>query len=326
MYRHARDKGFEDILDTGMEQRYDLFDLRITYPDPIVPRTLRKSINERIHFNGDVETELNSNEVIQQTRLLIEEEGIEALAVCFLHSYVEPTHEREAVSLIEKTFPDLYVSGSSDVYPNMREFERWTTTAINAYTRPMADRYLQKLERELESLGFNGHLYIMTSSGGMLAPVTARKFPVRLLESGPAAGMLMSASLGRTKFTQHFIFRSWRNNRKGRTSSQLSTAKTEQMEVDRVNESRKGSGFPLRIPVLDMIEIGSGGGSIARIDERGLLKVGPQSAGANPGPVCYSPGGKSAALTDANLMLGYLDPEFFLGGSMTLNKEAAQGN
>ena len=319
-------KGFEDILDTGMEQRYDLFDLRITYPDPIVPRTLRKSINERIHFNGDIETDLNRDEVIQQTRALIEEEGIEALAVCFLHSYMEPTHEREAVSLIEKTFPDLYVSGSSDVYPNMREFERWTTTAINAYTRPMADKYLQKLERELGSLGFNGQLYIMTSSGGMLAPVTARKFPVRLLESGPAAGMLMSASLGRElKLPNILSFDLGGTTAKGALVRNFQPLKTEQMEVNRVNESRKGSGFPLRIPVLDMIEIGSGGGSIARIDERGLLKVGPQSAGANPGPVCYSLGGKSAALTDANLMLGYLDPEFFLGGSMTLNKEAAHG-
>ena len=317
-------KGFEDILDTGMEQRYDLFDLRITYPDPIIPRPFRKSINERIHFNGNIETKLNGEEVLQQTRALIKEKEIEALAVCFLHSYREPSHEREAVSLIEKNFPDLYVSGSSDVYPNMREFERWTTTAINAYTRPMADRYLQKLERELDVLGFNGRLYIMTSSGGMLAPITARRFPVRLLESGPAAGMLMSAVQGKVlKLPNILSFDLGGTTAKGALVRNFKPLKTEQMEVDRVNESRKGSGFPLRIPVLDMIEIGSGGGSIAGIDDRGLLRVGPRSAGANPGPVCYGQGGENATLTDANLILGYLDPEFFLGGSMTLNKEAA---
>ena len=317
--------GFEDILDTGMEQRYELFDLRITYPEPIIPRDLRKGISERVHYNSRVETKIDLEEVRRHTKELVETKNIKALAVCFLHSYINPSHESAVVNLVQNEFPNLYVSSSSDVYPNMREFERWTTTAINAYTRPMIDQYLAKLEKDLEGLGFKGQLYIMTSSGGMLSPITARRFPVRLLESGPAAGMLMSAVQGRTlKLPNILSFDLGGTTAKGALVRNYKPLKREQMEVDRVSEARKGSGFPLRIPVLDMIEIGSGGGSIAGIDDRGLLKVGPRSAGANPGPASYGKNGTSAALTDANLMLGYLDPDFFLGGEMKLDKQAAE--
>jgi N-methylhydantoinase A len=303
--------GFEDILDTGMEQRYELFDLRITYPEPIVPRNLRKGVSERIHFNGDIETEIDMEQVLGATNELVETHNIKALAVCFLHSYVNSSHEISVVEFLKNEFPDLYVSASSEVYPNMREFERWTTTAINAYTRPMTDHYLQKLESNLNNLGFEGQLYIMTSSGGMLSPTTARRFPVRLLESGPAAGMLMSAVQGKALDLPNILsFDLGGTTAKGALVRDYKPLKSEQMEVDRVNEARKGSGFPLRIPVLDMIEIGSGGGSIAGIDDRGLLKVGPRSAGANPGPACYGKNGENAALTDANLMLGYLDKNF----------------
>ncbi len=317
--------GFEDILDTGMEQRYELFDLRITYPEPIVPRNLRRAVSERIHFNGDIEIEIDMEQVLGATKELVETQNIQALAVCFLHSYVNPSHETSVVEFLKNEFPDLYVSASSEVYPNMREFERWTTTAINAYTRPMTDHYLQKLESNLNNLGFEGQLYIMTSSGGMLSPTTARRFPVRLLESGPAAGMLMSAVQGKALELANILsFDLGGTTAKGALVRDYKPLKSEQMEVDRVNEARRGSGFPLRIPVLDMIEIGSGGGSIAGIDDRGLLKVGPRSAGANPGPACYGKNGENAALTDANLMLGYLDPNFFLGGEMKLDKRASE--
>ena len=317
--------GFEDVLDTGMEQRYELFDLRITYPEPIIPRNLRKGISERVHFNGSIETKIDLDQVHRHTKELIETKKIKALAVCFLHSYINPSHENAVVKLVQNQFPNLYVSSSSDVYPNMREFERWTTTAINAYTRPMIDQYLEKLEKDLEGLGFKGQLYIMTSSGGMLSPITARRFPVRLLESGPAAGMLMSAVQGRILQLPNILsFDLGGTTAKGALVRNYKPLKSEQMEVDRVNEARKGSGFPLRIPVLDMIEIGSGGGSIAGIDDRGLLKVGPRSAGANPGPASYGKNGTTATLTDANLMLGYLDPNFFLGGEMKLDKQAAE--
>ena len=317
--------GFEDILDTGMEQRYELFDLRITYPEPIVPRNLRKGISERIHFNGDIETEIDMKQVLGATQELVEIYNVKALAVCFLHSYVNSSHESAVVKFLQNQFPDLYISASSEVYPNMREFERWTTTAINAYTRPMTDHYLQKLEGDLKELGFDGQLYIMTSSGGMLSPITARRFPVRLLESGPAAGMLMSAVQGKALELPNILsFDLGGTTAKGALVRDYKPLKSEQMEVDRVNEARKGSGFPLRIPVLDMIEIGSGGGSIAGIDDRDLLKVGPRSAGANPGPACYGKDGGYAALTDANLLLGYLDPDFFLGGEMKLDKRASE--
>lgn len=317
--------GFGDIMDTGLEQRYDLFDLRIRYPDPIVPRPLRRPVRERIHFDGRIETALDLEGARAAIRELVEMHRIEALAICFLHSYIDPAHERAVAEIAAAEFPELYVSASAEVYPNMREYERWTTTAINAYTQPMADRYLERLEGGLKGLGFGGRLYIMTSSGGMLAPETARRFPVRLLESGPAAGMLMAAVQGRALDLPDVLsFDLGGTTAKGALVRNFEPLKSEQMEVARVHEFRRGSGLPLRIPVLDMIEIGSGGGSIAAVDDRGLLKVGPRSAGADPGPACYAQGGENAALSDANLVLGYLDPEFFLGGAMTLDRDAAQ--
>lgn len=317
-------EGFGDIMDMGMEQRYDLFDLRIRYPDPIVPRPLRRGIAERIHFDGRIETPVDVSAARAAIRDLVACERIEALAICFLHSYIDPAHERAVTEMAEAEFPELYISASADVYPNMREYERWTTTAINAYARPMADQYLARLEGGLGGLGFRGRLYIMTSSGGMLAPETARRFPVRLLESGPAAGMLMASVQGRAlDLADVLSFDLGGTTAKGALVRNFSPLKTEQMEVARVHEFRRGSGLPLRIPVLDMIEIGSGGGSIAAVDDRGLLKVGPRSAGADPGPACYGRGGQRGALSDANLVLGYLDPDFFLGGEMSLDRNAA---
>lgn len=317
--------GFGDIMDTGLEQRYDLFDLRIHYPDPIVPRPLRRGVRERVHYDGRIETAVDLDGARTAIRELAEDHRIEALAICFLHSYIDPAHEQAVAEIARKDFPDLYVSTSAEVYPNMREYERWTTTAINAYARPMADRYLARLESGLGGLGFGGRLYIMTSSGGMLAPETARRFPVRLLESGPAAGMLMAAVQGRALDLPDILsFDLGGTTAKGALVRGFAPLKTEQMEVARVHEFRRGSGLPLRIPVLDMIEIGSGGGSIAAVDDRGLLKVGPRSAGAVPGPACYKQGGENAALSDANLVLGYLDPDFFLGGEMPLDRDAAK--
>lgn len=317
--------GFGDIMDTGLEQRYDLFDLRIQYPDPIVPRPLRRGIRERIHYDGRIETSFDPAEARAAITDLVNNHGIDALAICFLHSYIDPVHENAVADIARTEFPNLYVSSSAEVYPNMREYERWMTTSINAYAQPMADRYLARLESGLTDLGFRGRLYIMTSSGGMLAPDTARQFPVRLLESGPAAGMLMAAVQGRALDLPDVLsFDLGGTTAKGALVRGFAPLKTEQMEVARVHEFRRGSGLPLRIPVLDMIEIGSGGGSIAAVDDRGLLKVGPRSAGADPGPACYGQGGENAALSDANLTLGYLDPDFFLGGEMTLDTAAAE--
>jgi len=318
-------KGFGDIMDMGMERRYDLFDLGVAYPEPLVSRTLRRGIPERVHYDGRIETPLDLAAARTAIAELVEAHAIKALAICFLHSYIDPGHERAVKQMATEEFPDLYVSASSEVFPNMREFERWTTTSINAYTQPMVDRYLDRLESGLKSLGYEGRFDIMTSSGGMLAPDTARRFPVRLLESGPAAGVLMAAVQGRALDLPDVLsFDLGGTTAKGALIRAHTPLKSAATEIARVHEFKRGSGLPVRIPVLDLIEIGAGGGSIAGTDDRGLLKVGPLSAGADPGPACYGRGGADAALSDANLVLGYLDPDFFLGGEMALDVDAAR--
>jgi N-methylhydantoinase A len=315
--------GFSDILDMGFERRYDLFDLRIKYPPPLVPRRLRIEVDERVRFDGSVERALDEVAVRAAARRFLEL-GVPAVAVCFLHSYANTTHEARAAQILREAAPNLFVSASADVFPNMREFERWTTTTINAFTQPMFDRYLERLEAGLAAQGFRGRLYIMSSSGGTLTADTARRFPVRALESGPAAGALMSAYHGRSLGLANLLsFDMGGTTAKGALVRGGLPIKRYAMEVARVHEFRQGSGLSIRVPAIDMIEIGAGGGSIAEIDERGLLRVGPRSAGADPGPACYGRGGNKPTLTDANLVLGYLDPAFFLGGAMALDKAAA---
>jgi N-methylhydantoinase A len=316
--------GFSDILDMGFERRYDLFDLRVKYPPPLVPRRLRLEVTERMRFDGSVELPLDEAAVRTAARQF-RDLDVAAVAVCFLHSYANPAHETRAAEILREAAPDLFVSASADVFPNMREFERWTTTTVNAFTQPMFDRYLERLEKGLASQGFRGRLYIMSSSGGTLSADTARRFPVRALESGPAAGALMSAYLGRSlKLTNLLSFDMGGTTSKGALVRGGAPVKRYSMEVARVHEFRHGSGLTIRIPAIDMIEIGAGGGSIAEIDDRGLLRVGPRSAGADPGPACYGRGGTKPTLTDANLILGYLDHAFFLGGAMALDRSAAE--
>jgi N-methylhydantoinase A len=315
--------GFGDIMDMGLERRYDLFDLRIKYPPPLVPRRLRIEVDERVRYDGSIERSLDEAGVIAAAKKF-RELGVEAVAVCFLHAYANPAPEQRAAEILRKAAPELTVSTSADVFPNMREFERWTTTTLNAFTQPMFDRYVKRLEDGLASAGFGGRLYIMGSSGGTLTTDAARRYPVRALESGPAAGALMSAHHGRSlKLPNLLSFDMGGTTAKGALVRNGQAIKKYAMEVARVHEFRQGSGLPIRIPVIDMIEIGAGGGSIAEVDERGLLRVGPRSAGAMPGPACYGQGGTRPTLTDANLVLGYLDPDFFLGGKMKLDKPAA---
>jgi N-methylhydantoinase A len=317
--------GFSDILDMGFERRYDLFDLRVKYPPPLVSRRLRLEVAERVRFDGSVETPLDEA-AVQSAAKRFKELGVAAVAVCFLHAYANPAHEARATQILRDAAPDLFVSASADVFPNMREFERWTTTTVNAFTQPMFDRYLERLEKGLASRGFRGRLYIMASSGGTLTADTARRFPVRALESGPAAGVLMSAYHGRSlDLTNLLSFDMGGTTAKGALVRGGTPIKRYSMEVARVHEFRRGSGLAIRIPAIDMIEIGAGGGSIAEIDDRGLLRVGPRSAGADPGPACYGRGGTRPTLTDANLVLGYLDAGFFLGGAMGLDRAAAEG-
>ena len=317
--------GFRDLLDMGFEQRYDLFDLRLRWPDPLVPRRRRREVRERIGHDGGVVEPLDVDGARAAVRDLVESARIEALAVCFLHSYANPAHEEAAARLVQGEFPALHVSRSAEVFGNMREYERWTTATMNAYTQPMFDRYVERLERGLTGLGFTGQVHIMTSSGASITPETARRFPVRALESGPAAGALMSAHHGRhLEIPDLLSFDMGGTTAKGALIRHFAPLKQYDLEVGRVHGFKPGSGLPVKLPVIDMIEIGSGGGSLATVDERGLIRVGPRSAGADPGPACYAKGGAGATLTDANVVLGYLDPDSFLGGEMRLDAGAAR--
>ncbi len=317
-------RGFSDILDMGFERRYDLFDLRVKYPTPLVLRRHRIEVGERVRHDGTVEVALDEAAVAVAAQQFVEL-GVQAVAVCFLHAYANPVHERRATEILRQSAPSLFVSASADVVPAMREFERWTTTTVNAFAQPMFDRYVERLETGLGALGFKGPLYIMASSGGTLTTETARRFPVRALESGPAAGALMSAHHGRALQLDNILsFDMGGTTAKGALVRGGEPIKKYAMEVARVHEFRQGSGLLVKLPVIDMIEIGAGGGSIAEVDSRGLLRVGPRSAGAEPGPACYGRGGERPTLTDANLVLGYLDDSFFLGGAMRLDKDAAE--
>ncbi len=318
--------GFRDLLTIGKEQRYDMWDLRLGFPEPIVPRPRRREVAERVLHTGEVETPLDLDGAVSAVEDLVREEGIDALAICLLHAYANPAHEKAVAEAVAARFPDLYLSLSSEVSPFMWEFERFTTTTVNAYTQPLADRYLARLEDGLHALGFTGAFRLMTSSGGAAAPATARRFPVRLIESGPAAGALMCAILGQRLDQPDLLsFDMGGTTTKGALIIDHRPMRQDSLEIARVHGFKKGSGLPLKIPVIDMIEIGSGGGGIARVDQRGLIRVGPESAGADPGPACYGRDGAAATLTDANLALGYLDPGFFLGGTMALDAAAADG-
>lgn len=317
--------GMRDILDIGRERRYDLFDLRLAYPRPVVPRSLRREIAERVGSGGVVSEPLDSAAVVAAARELCLEHGIEALAICFLNSYANVAHEQEAARLVREALPQLFVSTSAEVFPYVREYERWTTATMNAYVQPLVDRYISHIDERLIDIGFRGQFYIMTSSGGMVTQATARRFPIRLLESGPAAGALMSAYHGRISGIDNLLsFDMGGTTAKGALVRGGRPLRKHELEVARVHEFKAGSGLPAKTPVIDLIEIGAGGGSIARVDERGVIAVGPRSAGANPGPACYGRGGTDPTLTDANLVLGYYDAATFLGGKMALDLEAAR--
>ena len=316
--------GFRDAVEIGREHRYELYDLNLDLPKPLVPRHLRFDVPERIAADGSVLQPLDEDFV---RRLVTElrDKGITAIGVCYLNSFRDPAHERQTAEIIAEIAPQIRVSISSEVVAEIREFQRTSTTLANVYVQERVADYLGQLQKRLDKVGFSGSFFVMLSSGGIATPETAARFPVRLLESGPAAGALAAAEAG--KLSGHHDLLSFDM---GGTTAKLCViedgepAKTHEFEVDRVYRFRKGSGLPVRIPVIDMIEIGAGGGSIARVDSLGLLKVGPESSGADPGPVCYGQGGKHPTVTDADLVLGYLDPNYFLGGKMQLDVEGAR--
>jgi 5-oxoprolinase (ATP-hydrolysing) len=316
-------RGFRDILEMGREQIYDMHDLHARFPEPLVPRYLRAEISERISRNGEVFQPPDAAETATVVGALIAQ-GVQALAICLLHAYKNPENERTLKEHICARFPDLVLSLSSEVAPVINEYERTSTTVTDGYIKPAVSRYLRRLERDLATAGYPGQLLVMHSAGGVMDGDMAGQHPVRMLESGPAAGALAASFYSGLLHLPDLISLDM-----GGTTAKTCviedgkpTAATS-IEVARVHRFKQGSGLPIVMPVLDLIEIGSGGGSIAWVDSLGLLKVGPQSAGASPGPACYGMGGTEPTVTDANLVLGYLNPAYFLGGRMTLEVDAA---
>jgi N-methylhydantoinase A len=316
--------GFRDAVEIGREHRYELYDLNLELPKPLVPRHLRFDVPERIAADGSMLRPLDEAFVYRLVEEL-RDKGIRAIAVCYLNSFRNPTHERRTAEIITEVAPLIRVSLSSEVVAEIREFQRTSTTLANVYVQERVAHYLAQLEQRLDRIGFSGNFFVMLSSGGIATRETAARFPVRLLESGPAAGALAAAEAGILSGQRDLL-----SFDMGGTTAKLCVIedgqplKTHDFEVDRIYRFRKGSGLPVRIPVIDMIEIGAGGGSIARVDSLGLLKVGPESSGADPGPVCYAQGGVEPTVTDADLVLGYLDPHYFLGGKMQLDINGAR--
>jgi N-methylhydantoinase A len=317
-------EGFRDVLYIRDEHRYDMFDPQIEYAAPIVPRERTWGISERTRADGTVEKPVDEAQVAAIAKEL-KEKGVEAVAICFLNAYVNGDNERCARDILQKHAPGLYVSISSEVAPQIREYPRAATTALNAYTRPITEPYLTRLSQELERRGFASRPLIMMSNGGVLGTVTASRFPVRMMESGPAAGALVASYYAeRLGLDRLLSFDMGGTTAKACLIEDRKPLVTGLFEVDRMYRFKSGSGIPVIIPSIDMIEIGAGGGSLASVDALGLLKVGPRSAGSEPGPACYGRGGKNPAVTDADLVLGLLDADNFLGGDMKLDKKAAE--
>lgn len=316
-------RGFRDVLEMGHEQRYDIYDLFLRFPEPIVPRRHRLEVDERISRDGEVLRPLDLDAVDALADELVAN-GVEAVAISLLHSYRAPAHEQAVAARVRQRHPQLYVTASCELVPEIREYERTNTTVCNAYVQPLMDRYLGRIESALAAAGFRGRFSLMLSSGGNASPDTARRFPIRLLESGPAGGALATAYLGRRAGLADLLaFDMGGTTAKACLVQNGRPDVAAEMEAGRVHRFKRGSGLPIRAPVVDMIEIGAGGGSIAHRDALGLLKVGPLSAGADPGPACYGLGGTEPTVTDACLALGYYDPEFFLGGTMRLDMDAS---
>ncbi|GGC30404.1 methylhydantoinase [Siccirubricoccus deserti] len=317
-------EGFRDVLALGNESRYDQYDLNIDLPQPLVPRRWRLPVPERLDNTGKVLLALDEAAVERHVGFM-RAEGIEAVAIGFLHGFVNPAHERQAATIIRRLWPEVPVSLSSEVSPEMREWERFSTTVANAYVQPLMASYLGRLETELRAAGLTCPLFMMLSGGGLTTLDTAARFPIRLVESGPAGGAIFSAHVARQRgFEKVLSFDMGGTTAKVCLIDDYQPQASRSFEVARVGRFKKGSGLPLRIPVIEMVEIGAGGGSIAAVDSMGRITVGPESAGADPGPACYGRGGSKPAVTDANLALGRYDPLLFAGGALRLYPEASR--
>ena len=316
--------GFRDAVEIGNEGRYDMYDLALKKPPPLVERRLRFDTPERMLADGTVWRALDEarlREICAELRA----EAVEAVAICFLHAYTNPAHELAALNIVREELPGVSISASHQVAPGMREYPRASTTSANAYVLPITERYLQGLASGLKECGVDAPLNIMLSSGGATTVAAARAFPVRLVESGPAGGALAGLYWGRLLGRRDvFAFDMGGTTAKAALTRDGELAISHQSEVAHAHRFKRGSGLPLMVPMIEMIEIGAGGGSIAHLNALGLPAVGPQSAGSSPGPASYGLGGREPTVTDADLLLGYLNPDYFAGGGIKLDVEAAR--
>jgi N-methylhydantoinase A len=316
--------GFADTLEIGRERKFDLYDIDIEKPEPLVPRQLRLEVNERVRADGRVRQALDTAGVLARAKTLAGR-GVTSIAVVFLHAYANPKHERQAARAIAQRFPAMAVTASHEVAPEIREFERASTAVANAYIKPLARRYLELMARRLTELRVPAPLLLMLSSGGLTHVSEAARTPVQMLESGPAAGAIAAAFFGGDESGGNVLAFDM-----GGTTAKLSLVERGEpltaysFEAARQRRFIEGSGLPIRISTIELIEIGAGGGSIAHVDEIGLLKVGPRSAGSHPGPAAYGLGGTEATVTDADFLLGYLNPAYFAGGEVTVDMAAAR--
>jgi N-methylhydantoinase A len=316
-------EGFRDSIEMAFEHRFEQYDIFMQKPPPLVPRDLRFGVPERLDGRGNVLIPLDE-EAVRALAPRIAAAGIEAVAIGYMHAYLDGKHEQRTRDILSKLLPALSITLSSEVSPEIREYERWSTAVANAYVQPVMDRYLGRLDQALRDQGFTCPLFMMTSGGGLTALATARKFPIRLVESGPAGGAILAAALARQCGLAKVL-----SFDMGGTTAKIcliddgEPQHSRTFEVARQYRFLKGSGLPLRIPVIEMVEIGAGGGSIAHVDSLSRINVGPESAGAEPGPASYGRGGTAPTVTDADVVLGRIDPGYFAGGTIKLSPEKA---
>ena len=316
-------QGFRDVIEMRTESRFEQYDLNLTLPEPLLPRNQRYTVNERVNAQGEVYVELDRAEV-EQLAQLVKQAEYQSVAVGLLHSYMNDAHERMIRDVLNEVAPDVMVSISSEVSPQMREYERFNTVVANAYIKPLMKSYLGRLQDRMNDEGLSCDIFLMHSGGGIISIDSAADFPVRLVESGPAGGAVFAATIA-AKYGLDKVL----SFDMGGTTAKIclinkQTPKTSRVfEVARTYRFKKGSGMPISIPVIDMVEIGAGGGSIAHVDSMRQIRVGPESAGSEPGPACYDRGGMRPAVTDADLVLGKLDPHNFAGGSIVLSPNAS---
>ena len=317
-------EGHRDALEMAHEDRFEQYDVMIDRPRPLVPRYLRLPVRERLDRDGRVLIPLDES-AVEAALPVLDEHSVESVAIGYLHAFVNPAHEQRTAEILRAARPDLSITLASEVCPEIREFERLSTACANAYVRPLMARYLERLAGELRVLGFGCPFLLMTSGGGLTTMETAARFPIRLVESGPAGGAVLARAVARQADLRRVL-----SFDMGGTTAKLCLVDdfeplmSRSFEVDRVYRFKKGSGLPVRIPVIEMVEIGAGGGSIAQVDKLRRIQVGPESAGSEPGPACYGRGGTHPAVTDADVWLGRIWPGTFAGGAFQLDIPAAE--